>query len=50
MYKIASSGNAEIVANSCMTIYSSVIRGISDAVANRDSKVGGQDYQRKQNK
>jgi hypothetical protein len=50
MYKLASAGKAEIVANSCMTIYSSVIRGVSDAVANKDSKVGGQDFQRKQNK
>ena len=45
MYKLASAGKAEIVANSCMTIYSSIIRGVSDGVANRDSKVGGQDFQ-----
>jgi len=50
MYKLATAGKAEIVANSAMTIYSSVIRGVSDAVANKDSKVGGQDFQRKQNK
>jgi hypothetical protein len=48
MYKLASAGKAEIVANSCMTMYASVIRGVSDACANRDSKVGGQDFQRKQ--
>ena len=47
MYKIASPGKAEIVANSCMTIYSSIIRGVSDGCANQDSKVGGQDFQRK---
>jgi uncharacterized protein (DUF2345 family) len=47
MYKLASAGKAEIVANSCMTIYSSVIRGVTDAVANTDSKVGGRDSQRK---
>ena len=49
MYKLATPGIAEIVANSAMTIYSAVIRGVSDGVANRDSKVGGQDLQRKQN-
>ena len=50
MYKLATAGKAEIVANSAMTIYSSVIRGVSDGVANRDSKVGGKDFQNKQNK
>jgi uncharacterized protein (DUF2345 family) len=49
MYKLATPGTAQIVANSAMTIYSAVIRGVSDGVANRDSKVGGQDFQRKQN-
>lgn len=50
MYKLATAGKAEIVANSSMTIYSSLIRGVSDAVANRESKVGGRNFQRKQNK
>ena len=50
MYKLATPGTAQICANSAMTIYSAVIRGVSDGVANRDSKVGGQDFQRKQNK
>ena len=49
MYKLVTPGTAEIVANSAMTIYSAVIRGVSDGVANRDSKVGGKDFQRKQN-
>jgi uncharacterized protein (DUF2345 family) len=49
MYKLATPGTAQICANSAMTIYSAVIRGVSDGVANRDSKVGGQDFQRKQN-
>ena len=49
MYKLATAGEAQICANSAMTIYSAVIRGVSDGVANRDSKVGGQDFQRKQN-
>ena len=48
MYKLATAGVAEICANSAMTIYSSVIRGVTDAVANRDSKVGGQSYQQSQ--
>ena len=50
MYKLATAGTAEIVANSAMTIYSSCIRGVTDAVANRDSKIGGKDFQTKQNK
>ena len=45
MYKIASPGKAEIVANSCMTIYSSIIRGVSDGCSVIDSKIGGQDFQ-----
>jgi hypothetical protein len=45
MYKLATAGTAQIVANSAMSIYSSVIRGVSDGVANRDSKVGGQEFQ-----
>ena len=50
MYKLATAGTAEICANSAMTIYSSCIRGVTDAVANRDSKIGGKDFQTKQNK
>jgi len=49
MYKLATPGTAEIVANSAMTIYSAVIRGVSDACSVKDSKVGGRDFQRKQN-
>ena len=49
MYKLATAGVAEICANSAMTIYSSVIRGVTDAVANRDSKLtGAQAYQQSQ--
>lgn len=50
LYKLASSGKAEIVANSSMTIYASLIRGVSDAVANKDSKVAGQAIQKNNNK
>jgi hypothetical protein len=49
-YKLATSGSAEIVANSSMKIYSSIIRGVTDACAIKDSKVGGRDYQSKQQK
>jgi hypothetical protein len=48
MYKLATPGTAEIVANSAMTIYSAVIRGVSDGVANRDSKVGGKRFRDEQ--
>ena len=50
MYKLATSGTAEICANSAMTIYSSVIRGVTDAVANRDSKCGGKKFRDECNK
>jgi uncharacterized protein (DUF2345 family) len=49
MYKLATPGTAEIVANSAMTIYSAVIRGVSDGCSVKDSKVGSQDFQKKQN-
>jgi hypothetical protein len=48
MYKLATSGKAEIAANSCLSIYSSVIRGVTDAVANKDGKNGGRNFQVKQ--
>lgn len=40
-YKIATSGTGDIVANSVLKIYSSIIRGVSDACSVKDSKVGG---------
>ena len=49
MYKLATPGTAEIVANSAMTIYSAVIRGVSDGVANRDGKNGGKAFRDAQN-
>ena len=48
MYKLVTPGTAEIVANSAMTIYSAVIRGVTDAVANRDSKCGGKKFRDQQ--
>lgn len=50
MYKLATSGTAEIVANSSMTIYSSLVRGVTDAVCNKDGKFGGQKVQKKNSK
>ena len=48
--KICSAGITEVVANSTLKIYGSIIRGVSDAVSVKDSKVGGQSYQVQQNK
>ena len=39
----------ECIGNSCLKIYGSVIRGVSDAVSVKESKVGGQRYQQQQN-
>lgn len=50
MYKLATSGTASIVANSCMKIYAPIIRGVTDAVANKESKVAGQGIQRENTK
>ena len=47
--KIMSSGITEVIANSTLKIYGSIIRGVSDAVALKDSKVGGKGYQQQQN-
>ena len=44
-----SAGITEVIANSTLKIYGSVIRGVSDAVSVKDSKVGGQRYQTQQN-
>ena len=50
LYKIASPGEGQICANSVLQIYGSIIRGVTDAVAVKDSKVGGQKFQKEQNK
>lgn len=50
MYKLATPGTAEIVANGQMQIYASIIRGVTDACAVKDSKVGGRSIQRKNNR
>jgi hypothetical protein len=48
-FKIVSTGIGEVVANSRLRLYSSVIGGVTDAVAKKDSKCGGQSFQRKNN-
>lgn len=49
LYKIVTSGQGEIVANSQLQIYSSLIRGVTDACATKDSKNNHQRIQRKYN-
>lgn len=49
-YKLLTTGQAEIVANTSMRIYSSLIQGITDACAKKDSKVGGKAFQNKHTK
>ena len=48
-YRIATPGYAELAANSGMTLYASLIRGVTDACAIKDSKVGGQAIQKANN-
>lgn len=50
MFSLVTPGTAEIAANGAMTLYASLIRGVSDAVANKDSKVGGRTIQKKNTK
>ena len=42
LYKLCTSGDAEIVANGVLEMYGSIIRGVTDAVKIKDSKVAGQ--------
>ena len=44
--RLSSPGTVELAANSGMIIYASLIRGVTDAVAIKDSKVGGQRIQK----
>ena len=48
-FKIFSTGIGEIVANSRLKLYGSVIGGVTDGCAKKDSKCGGQLFQRKNN-
>ena len=44
-----SSGITEAIGNAGLNLYGNIISGVTDAVAVKDSKVGGQPYQQKQN-
>lgn len=48
-YRIASPQTGEVVANGVLKLYSSIIRGVTDAVAVKDSKVAGQRFQKQMN-
>ena len=48
--RIATPGYAELAGNSGMTLYASLIRGVTDAVAVKDSKVGGKKIQKENNR
>ena len=47
--KITTGGIMWMGANSCMKIYSSIIRGVTDAVAIKNAKNGGQRFQKENN-
>ena len=44
-----SPNKGEIIANTVLKIYSSIIRGVTDASKNKDSKVGTKKYCAEQN-
>ena len=47
--KITTTGIMSIAANSCLKMYGSIIRGVTDACAKKDSKTGGQRFQKENN-
>ena len=47
--QIKGTGMIDIAANSCLKIYGSIIRGVTDACAKKDSKTGGQRLQKENN-
>ena len=47
--QIKGTGKIEVAANSCLKIYGSLIKGVTDACAVKDSKCGTQRYQRECN-
>ena len=49
LYRLASTGVGEVIANSRLKIYGSIIQGVTDACAKKDSKNGGQRYQKQNN-
>ena len=42
-------GKIEVAANSCLKIYGSIIRGVTDACSVKDSKTGGKNFQKENN-
>ena len=46
MYKIATSGTGEVVANSVLKLYGSLIRGVTDGCSLKDGKYGGMAFQK----
>ena len=48
-YRIATPGYAEIAGNSGMSLYASIIKGVTDACALKDSKTGHQKIQKENN-
>lgn len=49
-YKLATPGTGEVISNGVLKMYGSIIKGVTDACAKKDSKNGGQNYQQKNNK
>ena len=47
--KITSTGIMSIAANSCLKMYGSIIRGVTDACSVKDGKMGGQRFQKENN-
>ena len=50
LIKMVTPGVTELSANACMKIYSSIIRGVTDACKVKDSKVGGKKICEKESK
>ena len=46
-YKMSTPQTMEIIANGVLKMYGAVIRGVSDAVDKKDSKVGGRQFQQR---
>ena len=46
IYKLVSTGTGEIVANTALKMYASIVKGVTDAVKVKDSKNQHQKYQR----
>lgn len=49
-YKLMTPGTGEVISNGVLKMYGSIIQGVTDACSKKDSKVGGQNFQAKNNK